>query len=235
MIIGKKIYYLDQIDSTNEYAKTLIDEVPEGTVILADQQTNGKGRSGKTWYSPVGGIWMSAILRPTKPSLIPIMAGVAICETFYLHNILTGIKWPNDILLNNKKIAGILTELVDSTVILGIGINLNIRKFPSELEETASSIFLETKKNFDKKMIYEMLCKQLDEYYFDLKNDQIKDLLMKWRHYTVMLGRNVIIEQVDKKVTGRVLDINNDGALVIACPSGKIERVGSGVCHILTD
>jgi len=232
MIIGCKLYYFDTIDSTNKYAKTLIGKVPEGTVVLADQQTDGKGRLNKKWYSPEGGLWMSVILQPDDTTLIPIVAAVAVCETLHMNGILAGIKWPNDILLNRKKIGGILTELIDTTIILGIGINLKIRKFPPELRTAASSVFIETKKSLEKKMVYDLLCKQLDDCYLMLKNNQVSELLTKWRHYTVLLGQQVTIETGEGRLLGRVLDISNDGALVIMLPDGKIKRIVGGVCHL---
>ncbi|MCK4252043.1 biotin--[acetyl-CoA-carboxylase] ligase [candidate division WOR-3 bacterium] len=232
MIIGKKLYYFDSIDSTNLYARSLINKAPEGTVVLADQQTEGKGRFGKKWYSPEGGIWMSTILKPGNVSLISITAGVAVCETFHINGIILGLKWPNDILLNGKKVAGILTEIIDDTIILGIGINLNITKFPDELDGIASSIFLETKKHLDKKMICNLLYKQLDEFYSMLKNNMTFEILTKWRHYAVLLGKEVIVEMGDEKLSGRVLDINNNGALVIMRPNGRIDYILGGVCYM---
>ena len=232
MLIGCKLYYFDSIDSTNEYAKSLINKAPEGTVILADQQTEGKGRFEKKWYSPADGIWMSVILRPPDISLISIAAGISVCEGLHMMGILAGLKWPNDILLNGKKIGGILTEIVDETVILGIGLNLNIRRFPKELMSIASSVFLETKKHLDKKMVFDLICKQLDDWYAVLKSSKIKRLLEKWRLYTVLLGQEVTIEMGEKELTGRVLDISNDGGLMLMLPNRKVERVLGGVCHL---
>jgi len=232
MLIGCKLYYFDSIDSTNEYAKSLINKAPEGTVILADQQTEGKGRSEKKWYSPLDGIWMSVILRPPNISLVSIAAGISVCEALHMMGILPGLKWPNDILLNYKKIGGILTEIIDDTVILGIGVNLNIRRFPKELMSIASSVFLETKKHLDKKTVFDLICKQLDDCYAILKSNKTTRLLEKWRHYTLLLGQEVAIEMGDKTLTGRVLDIGNDGGLVIMLPDRKVERVFGGVCHL---
>ncbi len=232
MLIGCKLYYFDSIDSTNEYAKSLIDKAPEGTVILADQQTEGKGRFEKKWYSPADGIWMSVILRPPNNSLVSIAAGISVCEALHMMGVLPGLKWPNDILLNDKKIGGILTEIVDDAVILGIGVNLNIRKFPKELMSIASSVFLETKKHLDKKMVFDLICKQFDDSYAVLKSNKATRLLEKWRHYTVVLGQEVTIEIGDNELTGRVLDISRDGGLVIMLPDRKVERVLGGVCHL---
>ena len=231
-MIGIKVYYFDRIDSTNEYAKSLINMVPEGTVILADQQTRGKGRHGRTWYSPADGIWMSVILRPQNVSLITVAAGVAVCETLRTVGVVPGMKWPNDIILKRKKIGGILTENVDESTIVGIGINLNMRQFPRGLKNVASSVFIETKKRLEKEMVYGILCTQLDDCYSLLKTGQTSELLTKWRHYSIMLGREVYIEAGDKKVTGTVLDISNDGALMLMCPDRRVERIIGGACHL---
>ena len=232
MLIGSKLYYFDSLESTNEHAKTLIKGAPEGAVILVDQQTGGRGRFGKQWYSPEGGIWMSVILRPLDPSLITIIAGIAVCRALHMNGVLPGIKWPNDIVLNGKKIGGTLTEIIDKTIILGIGVNLNIREFPDELEATASSVFLETKKHLEKKMVFDVLCKQLDDCYIMLKQNKVTDLLTEWRHYTILLGQQVVIEMPDKELSGKVLDISRDGALIVMRSDGKIMKVVAGVCHL---
>lgn len=232
MLIGTELHHFDSVTSTNDYAKSILGEAPEGTVVLADEQTDGKGRFGKEWFSPTGGIWMSVILQPKVISLLPIATGVAICETLSTNGVLAGIKWPNDILINRRKIGGILTEVVDEFVVLGIGLNLTVRKFPPELSLIASSVALETKKYLNKKMVFELLCKQLDDYYTVLQHGKASDILAKWRHYTVILGQQVTIEMVDKKISGKVLDIDREGGLVIMPSDGKICRVISGICHL---
>jgi BirA family biotin operon repressor/biotin-[acetyl-CoA-carboxylase] ligase len=232
MLIGNKLHYFDTISSTNDYAKTLIGEAPEGAVILADEQTDGKGRFGKKWFSPQGGLWMSVILQPPKDSLITLGAGVAVCKTLHMNGILPGIKWPNDIMLDNKKIGGILTEIIEQTIILGIGLNLNVRSFPPKLKNTASSVFLETKKHFEIKMIFDLLLKNLDEGYALIKQDKFSELLTEWRHYTILLGQQVIIDMGEKSISGKVLDISNDGSLILMRTDGKIERVIGGVCKL---
>ncbi len=235
MIIGSKLHYFDEIDSTNDYARKIVDESTDGTVVLADVQTAGKGRLDNKWYSPDGGLYLSVILVTDKPLLVPILAAVAICETFSHYDIILGIKWPNDILLNGKKIAGILCEAVDMKVILGIGINLNINEFPLELRNTATSIFLETKKRFDKMMIYNELCSELENYYNMLRADRVRDILQQWRNYTIMFGKTVAIETPEKVITGRVIDIGGNGSLILVLPDGRIEKVLAGECRIIKE
>jgi BirA family biotin operon repressor/biotin-[acetyl-CoA-carboxylase] ligase len=232
MIIGSKLYYFDTISSTNDYAKTLLYEAPEGTVILSDEQTDAHGRHGASWYSPVGGLWMSVLLNPDAATLVSIAAGVAVCTSLHTFGITPGLKWPNDIMLNRKKIGGILTEIIDDTVIVGIGVNLNIRTFPEELREIASSIFLETKKHLDKKMFFDLLCRELDDCYDMLKHKQGRDILSKWRDYTILLGQRVTMEVGNDTIEGKVLDIDLNGALIVLRTDGSIEHVTGGVCHL---
>ncbi len=235
MIIGSKLHYFDEIDSTNEYARKIVDDAVDGTVVLADIQTAGKGRLENKWYSPEGGLYLSVILVIDKPLLLPIIAAVAICETFSHYNIILGIKWPNDILLNERKVAGILCEVIEMKAVLGIGINLNIAEFPQDLKTVATSIFMETKKRFDKMMIYNDLCYNLETNYALLKQDKAREILQQWRNYTVMFGKTVSIETPDKVIVGRVIDIGGNGSLVLALPDGKIEKVLAGECRIIRE
>ncbi len=232
-MIGSKVYSLDIVDSTNEFAKALLNATPEGTVVLARQQTNGRGRFGKTWFSPEQGLWMSVVLRPTNPALITIAAGVAVCEALHDCGVSPSIKWPNDILLNNKKIGGILTETVDHHVIVGIGLNLNIQSFPDDLSDVASSVYLETGQRIDREKVYNRVCSQLERCYTMLIENQIDALLSLWRSHAMFLGHDVVVEQGDKKMTGTALDISESGALIVTLSDGRLERVIGGTCRLL--
>jgi BirA family biotin operon repressor/biotin-[acetyl-CoA-carboxylase] ligase len=230
MIIKSKIYYLDEVESTNEYLRSIVGDAPEGTVVISDRQTMGKGRFGRNWFSPDGGLWMSTLLASSQPQLMTLIGTVAICETMNSYDILLGIKWPNDIMLNGKKIGGVLADPIDGKVILGLGLNLNIRDFPDDIELISTSIYIELKKKFDKMMIFDLLCKEIDDLYGSYKSNRTQDILVKWRHYTVMLGRNVRIESAGRVIDGRAIDISGDGGLVITLPDGKIERILDGSC-----
>ncbi|UCD05884.1 MAG: biotin--[acetyl-CoA-carboxylase] ligase [candidate division WOR-3 bacterium] len=233
MIVGSKYYRLNEIGSTNDYIKQILENAPEGTVVVADVQSSGRGSRGRSWYSPEGGLWMSVLLKHHQNCLVSLIAGVAICETFSGYGIDTKIKWPNDILLNDRKIAGILPEIVDENVILGVGINLNVRQFPDDLRDKASSIFIETKKHLDPQSFYHNLCKSLDTYYGLLKNEEVDALLSKWREYTLMRGRDVSIELPGRLVVGKVLDIDHQGGLIIMRADYAIEHIIAGDCRLL--
>lgn len=233
LIVGSKFYRLTEIESTNDYVKQILTHAPEGTVVVADTQTAGKGRKGRFWYSPEGGLWMSVLLHHHQNCLISLIAGISICEAFEPHDIASRIKWPNDIFLNGKKIAGTLCEIIDDKIILGIGINLNVRRFPEELTDKASSVFMETKKHFDTQSFYHHLCRALDDNYRLLKENQIDDLLSKWRQYSLMLGREVSIMVHDRMVVGKVLDVDHQGALIVMRADYGIEHIIAGECKLL--
>lgn len=233
MVIGSRFYQLSEVDSTNEFVKQILESSPEGTVVLADVQTAGRGRMGRNWYSPEGGLWMSVLLDHCDSCLMPVAAGVAICEAFRSYDIKLNIKWPNDILLNRKKIAGILIEIVNDRAILGIGINLNVTDFPDELKNRASSIFIETKKHLDTHTLYHQLLQATDRYYSLLREGKIDDLLAKWREHTMMLGQDVRIEQPQRVIVGRVQDIDRQGALIVMRADRSVEHIIAGDCKLL--
>ena len=233
MIVGSRFFRLSEVESTNEYVKGILKDAPEGTVVLANVQTAGKGRNGRNWYSPEGGLWMSVLLDHCDSCLMPLTAAVAICEAFEAYDINLGIKWPNDLFLNRKKVAGILTEVVDARAILGIGINLNVKQFPSELSQRASSILVETNKHLNAETVYQDVCCSVDKYYQYLKEEKVDELLNKWRDYTIMIGRDVRIELPDRVVMGRVLDIDQRGALIVLRADYGIEHIVAGDCSLL--
>jgi BirA family biotin operon repressor/biotin-[acetyl-CoA-carboxylase] ligase len=233
MIVGSKFYRLAEVDSTNEYIKGILKDAPEGTVVLADVQTAGKGRKGRNWYSPEGGLWMSILLDHCDNCLMPLTAAVAVSEAFQQYDIRLGIKWPNDLLLNNKKVAGILTEIIDDRAILGIGINLHVRDFPVDLAKKASSILVETKMHLDRQTVYQDVCYSVDKHYHFLKEDKIDELLEKWRAYSIMIGRDIRIELPDRVVIGRVLDVDRQGALMVLRADYGIEHIIAGDCKLL--
>ncbi len=243
MQIGKKIYHFRELDSTNEFAKTLINKVEEGTVIIADRQKQGKGRFGKIWYSPEEGLWFSIILKPQNALMFPLAAGLAVYETLKALGLNVHLKWPNDILIGSKKIAGILTELEDKTVILGIGLNLNIHEFPKEIKEYATSLFLETGTTFTKDEILKLFFKEIEKKYEELEKGNSQELLDEWRKSSTTIGKLVKVKTPKGILQGKAINIDEDGALLLerdSCPTsgrraGSIERVLAGECSLIEE
>jgi BirA family biotin operon repressor/biotin-[acetyl-CoA-carboxylase] ligase len=235
--IGKKILHFKILDSTNQYALDMIKEdISEGTVILSDVQTKGKGRKKRFWYSPKGGLWFSVILYPKihtdKSMLITMTASVSISEAIkQVTRLDTEIKWPNDILLHKKKLCGILTELESDKdyikyAIIGIGINVN-NKINVELKETAISI--KDAKGIEiplMDLFYEIL-KRFDNNYNYLKTKKFEKIRNSWFSLSNIVGQRVEIKQEDKIIHGEVCDIDENGHLIVQTINGK-ERFNVG-------
>lgn len=243
-IIGKQIIYFDSIDSTNNYAKKKAGQLRDGTVVLAEEQISGRGRRGKEWISPKGtGIWMSLILKPDIPPREGIkmtqIAAVAVCESI---RKLTGldalIKWPNDIVLNGKKICGILTEMAGelneiSYVVIGIGINANIEHFPEGIGSKATSLFIEGGKKVDRKKLLVDILGNFEIIYNNyILHLNLNDILPMIKTYSAVLGKNIRIIQDKSEKMGRAVDINDDGLLLVEMEDGNRELISSGEISI---
>jgi BirA family transcriptional regulator, biotin operon repressor / biotin---[acetyl-CoA-carboxylase] ligase len=227
-VIGKKIYKFDKLDSTNDYASKIAKESVEGTLVIADYQSKGKGTPGKTWFSPEGGIWLSVILKPKSASCISLMASVAVYETLKSLKLPVRIKWPNDVMIKTKKISGVLTEAHGkNNAIVGIGINLNITEFPNELKSVATSAMIERGKTFNKQKVINILIKQLDKKYSLLKKKKEK-LLEEWKKYANIIGKQIKINTPGELIEGKVKDIDENGALIVEMAGGKVKKITTG-------
>ncbi|QXM07256.1 biotin--[acetyl-CoA-carboxylase] ligase [Crassaminicella indica] len=241
--IGSKIYHFESIDSTNNMAKKMASEgAAEGTIIIAEEQTGGRGRLGRTWVSPKGtGIWMSIILRPniapTEAAKITQITAAAVASG--LRKIIgedVGIKWPNDIIIHRKKVCGILTELsaeLNSVnyIVVGIGINVNMdtKDFPEEVRRIATSIKACVGRTVSRKNIVKEILHSFEELYSDFTyNKNIKKSIEICKKYSVTLGKEVKIKNKEKEVVAKAIDLTEDGQLLIKNQSGVIEKVFSG-------
>jgi len=236
-IIAKSVYSYDTIGSTNNRAYQLAEEgAQEGTVVIAEQQISGKGRIGRRWSSPKGGIYMSLILRPklmpTEISKLTLVAAVSVAQTI---RSATGleclIKWPNDILIGRHKLCGILTELkaeqdLTMFVILGIGINVNTR--PSLLPKNATSISKELGEDYSKVDLAKKLLKNVESHYTLFKENKFNSIIDEWKDLSATLGKRVKITDKAHTVEGQAIDIDEGGALVVRLDSGFNERVLAG-------
>lgn len=236
----RKIYHYDLIDSTNIMAKKLAPIEEEGTVIVAEVQTMGKGRLGRSWVSQKGkGIYMSMILKPKvdvmKVSRITLIGAVAVHLALREMGIDSKIKWPNDILVGDKKVCGILTEMSGDInnvnyVIIGIGVNVNLEEdeIPEELREKATSLKIFSGKSVDKEKLLELILDYFEEFYIPFKeNGDIVQVLDICRKNSSVMGREIKVIKGNDVRVGEALDINEDGELVVAFEDG-IEAINSG-------
>ncbi len=242
--IGRKIYYFPELESTNMIAKEKAthkeEGVNEGTIVIAERQSAGKGRLGRNWFSPAGGIWLSIILYPQlSPSYIPritLMTAVAVVKAIERCAQIKGqIKWPNDILINEKKVCGILTEMsaeldLINWVVVGIGINVNIKKqeFPEEIREKTTSLKEVLGKEISRVRLVQIFLKEFEKYYELLKRREFSSILRDWKSYSHTLGRKIKINIGENVVTGEAIDINEKGALIFKKEEGELVEIISG-------
>jgi BirA family biotin operon repressor/biotin-[acetyl-CoA-carboxylase] ligase len=239
-LLGKTIEYYDELPSTNQRAKELLRTAPEGTLVLTETQTAGRGRLGRSWHSPPNtGIWLSLILQPRlAPVELPklnLLAAVALSRTVSaVLNLRPLVKWPNDLYCQNRKISGILTEASGELgrleyVILGVGINVNQKgaDFPVDLQAKAGSLRMVSGQRVDRKILLHKYLQVLEEEYFYGLEHGFDRCLSYCRKYTATLGRPVEVDTGRNVYRGYAVAIDDDGALIID-QQGKQSRVIAG-------
>ncbi|WP_066061028.1 biotin--[acetyl-CoA-carboxylase] ligase [Neobacillus soli] len=239
--IGRNIHYEESVESTQKIAHRLASEnALEGTVIIAEEQLSGRGRMDRKWHSPkYTGIWMSLILRPNIPlpkaPQLTLLAAVAIVQAIEeMTDLIPEIKWPNDILINGKKVTGILTELQAEadrihSIIIGIGINVNQQKedFPLELQETASSLFIENGDPIPRSYLIKNIFKQFEKLYLLYLDQGFFPIKLLWEGYCISIGKHIRARTVTNTIEGKALGITDDGVLKLEDKTGVIHYVYS--------
>lgn len=235
--IGQNVEYFETIDSTNSYAGNIAEKSPEGTVVVSQEQTKGRGRTGRKWISKEGeGIYFSVILKPeipvVKASFLTQVAGCAIVETLVNMGIDALIKWPNDIILNGKKIAGILTEMraeIDciSHIIVGIGINISGREFDEEIRKKATSIEKEGYK-LDRCEFLQMFFTNFEKRYIEFINGESQGVLEILREKSAVIGKEIYLVNGSEREKAEALDIDENGNLKVKTESGEEKTVFTG-------
>ncbi len=235
MLIGRKVLVKDEVDSTNNIAKALaIEGEPEGTVVSALKQTGGKGRTGRRWESPKGGFYLSIILRPDLPAqdltLLTVLSCLPVAQAIEeVCKVVPRIKWPNDVRVDGRKVAGILTEVCyrggePRFMVLGIGINLNTEPSALNVPE-AGSLKDICERDLDPEHFLNVLLFKLDEFYERFrKGDRNVEL---YTRYSESLGQDIEVRLGDQKVKGRGMHLDPDGALVFRSEDGMIYRATS--------
>ena len=240
-IIGQNIIHFNTLESTNDYLKQVGNDVVEGTVAISEEQTKGKGRLGRVWESKVGdGIWMSIILKPDimpyKAPFITLIAGASVVKALNNLGVNAQIKWPNDIIINNKKICGILTELSAEIerinyVVLGIGMNVKNEDFDSELKNKATSLHKEGYELHRVDIVKEIFYQFELLYKKYLDNDK-EEVLNICRDYSAILNKEIYIIRNDEKELVKCIDVNEGGNLLVKNSSGQVKEIISGEVSI---
>lgn len=243
--IGKNLVVLQKVDSTNNYAKELARKgAPHGTVVIAEEQTNGRGRLGRSFNSPANsGLYYSVIIRPDysieMAQLITSCAAVAVAETIdELYNTDTKIKWVNDIFLGGKKVCGILTEASVSCeagkleyAVIGIGINVfDMRdSAPPELKDVATSLEAETGRRLPRSCIAATLSKNLEK---ELKKIRSRKFIPVYKSKSNLIGKRVSVTMNGEEIQAEAVDIDLNANLIIKLDGGNLEHINSGEARV---
>jgi len=243
-VIGRPIHFHEEVASTNEIAFTMAKEsAPEGTAVVANRQSAGKGRLGRQWESPPdGGIYTSIILRPAiSPREAPklsLLAAVAVAEAVggFLSHPPT-VKWPNDLLIQGKKVAGVLAEMnaeMDriNFIVIGVGVNVNVKSggevFSPEVQAIATSLSAVEGVEISRVALLQALFGKVEEWYNRFLRDGFMPVREAWNRYSGMAGRRVTVRQIGAAFDGTVLGIDEDGALLVKEERGIVTRVTDG-------
>ncbi|RST73644.1 biotin--[acetyl-CoA-carboxylase] ligase [Siminovitchia acidinfaciens] len=238
---GRSVHYFDSLESTQKAAYQLAyDGAPEGTLVIAEEQTSGRGRLGRAWHSASGkGIWMSIIVRPDLPPQkapqFTLITAVAVARAIEeVTEITPEIKWPNDLLIKGKKVVGILTELQAeadkiSSLIIGIGMNVNHASddFPVEVKKIASSLFIEKGEKISRAALIQSFLKNFEKYYSIYISDGFLPIRILWESYATSIGKQIKATTVTGEIVGVAVGISNEGVLKIEDEKGVIHNIYS--------
>lgn len=251
MRFGKNLLALEHCGSTNDEARRLaLSGAPDGTVVTALEQTKGRGRAGRSWHSPPGdGLYLSLISRlkihPREAPRLSLVVGLAIAEA--IDSLLPSeaprakLKWPNDVFLSQKKLAGVLLELsvkedLCDFFIIGVGLNVNTQHFPEELRQTATSLSLEAKQRFDLSLVLRALLQSLERCIDELSQNGFYALRERWKARSYTLGQKVSASFEGKGIVGVAVDVDPDGALLIETDAGeRITIIAGDVINLVKD
>lgn len=242
-LLGKEVLYFDTLDSTNRRAREeALRGAPEGLVVMAESQSQGRGRMGRLWSSPAGGnLYLSILLRPPlPPDRVPqltLLAGVSGARAIRrITGLEARLKWPNDIFISGKKTAGILAEMEGEVsrlhfVILGIGVNVNWDpdRMPRELRETATSLQAEAGREFARDTIALGILEDLERDYDLFRREGFSERMRaEWNRLSLVNGKRVTLTFLDQKIDGEVRELDRDGALLFVDQEGKARRFMAG-------
>lgn len=223
-LVGRTIWHYDVVESTNETAKEMLEgDLEEGLVIWADRQVSGRGRQSRAWASPQGGLYASTILRPKEAHawILGLLMGMPVVKALRHFGVFAGLKYPNDAVYQDRKIAGILSEGVYRRetyhVIVGIGVNTNVDldKLPPDVQARATTLKREVSLFVANDEFLDYLLNQMDDVYSRYRNTRTEFLLKDYRGQCTTIGKRVVATTTKATITGKAYDIAPNGALVI--------------------
>jgi BirA family transcriptional regulator, biotin operon repressor / biotin---[acetyl-CoA-carboxylase] ligase len=238
---GRSLHYYESVESTQKIAyKLAYEHAAEGTVVIAEEQTAGRGRMDRKWHSPkYSGIWMSILLRPKLPipkaPQLTLIAAVGVVQAIEeVTGLIPEIKWPNDILINGKKVTGILTELQAesdriNSIILGIGINVNTttEELPAEIVHIASSLKIEAGRMINRENLIRSILEKLEKLYVLYLEKGFFPIKLLWESYAISIGKNITARTLTREIKGKAIGITEDGVLLLEEPCGRVHNIYS--------
>jgi len=243
--VGREIHWYEELGSTSDRAKELADDGAEhGEVVIAEAQTAGRGRRGRVWASPPRrNVTFSVVLRPDLPPgrapELTLVASIAVCEALRQAGVDAGIKWPNDVLVGGRKIAGILTELAAEPdrvhwVVIGVGVNVNARAedFPPELRGQATSLLIERGGPAPRALFAVACLTALEEWLDRHAEEGFGAIRAAWRERNVTLGQQVLVQADGRDIRGTAVDLDEQGALLVR-DAGGLQRILAGDVTLL--
>lgn len=240
-LFGKKIYYYERAGSSNDIAKSIADTEEEGTVVVIEEQTGGRGRLGRSWSSPKGGIAFSILLKPKialdAASRLTLTMGLCVAKTMQSYGINALIKWPNDVLIDGDKVCGILTEVeaeIDTVrfAIVGIGINanVNLNDIPEELRQNSTTIRNHLGRNINRVKFLQDLLYEMEQHYILFKTQPFCEILSEIVALSDTVGKDVKVVTPNRIIEGKAIGISRSGALILQKPNGSAEEIIAGRC-----
>lgn len=235
-VIGRRVLFFDELESTNVYCKQHGEELENGTLVVAEAQDAGKGSRGRGWQSPGGvAIYMSVLLKPDIPPMhaprLTLVMALSVVRALRGMGIEAQIKWPNDVVINGKKLVGILTEMSSEVdyihhVVIGVGINVLTPYFPEEIAQRATSLYIETGRRYSRAALTAavMDCFEKDYEAF-LQTEDLSQLLEQYRQFSATIGRDVRILARGNEYTAKALDVDKDGQLLVEKENGERVKV----------
>lgn len=227
-----EFYHFKTLSSTNDKAKELVRKGKYNLVVTANKQIKGKGRFNRKWSSVLGGLYMTLVLKENdldKVRYLTFIAAVSVAKSIRKVTRLNAqVKWPNDVLIDDKKLCGVLTETFDNYALVGIGLNVNQSKFPKSIIKKSTSLKIENNKNYNIKNISKIIIKEFNNLYSYYDKKKYNEIINIWKEYSHTLGREIRAETLSGTYIGKAVDVDGNCNLILKLKNGKLKKIVEG-------
>ncbi|MDP6600033.1 MAG: biotin--[acetyl-CoA-carboxylase] ligase [Candidatus Woesearchaeota archaeon] len=235
LMLMLRFYNFKTLSSTNDKAKELAKKGQSNLVVIAEKQKKGRGRFGRNWSSEPGGLYMTILLKEKNIDnvrYLTFIGAVSVAKTLIkLSKLDAKVKWPNDVLINDKKVCGILTETIcgnENYALVGIGVNINQQKINKSISNKAISLKIITNKNYNIKTMSKSIIREFNNLYLHYKNKKYKKIIGIWEKYSHTLGKKVKAKTLSGTYAGKAIDVDNNCNLILRLNNGKVKKIVEG-------